>query len=175
MDGSITGRGLDQIDALVASVTADQLDDPTPCDQWAVRQLVAHIVEMPARLTAMIHHEKVERLAVAQQYDDPLAAFRGHATGLLAAVSASDEPVPEGLLAAELAVHAWDLASAIGRDSSELDAEIAQVGLDFVTDALTGARRGNAFGPQRQAPDGANVYERLAAFTGRDVPFAPQS
>jgi hypothetical protein len=29
--------------------------------------------------------------------------------------------------------------------------------------------RGDAFGPERAAPDGASAYERIAAFAGRRV------
>ena len=29
---------------VLAEVTADQLDDPTPCSSWSVRELINHIV-----------------------------------------------------------------------------------------------------------------------------------
>jgi uncharacterized protein (TIGR03086 family) len=68
---------------------------------------------------------------------------------------------------AELAVHSWDLARATGQ-STDLDPEVAQRGLDFMSAALTPENRGAAFGPAVTLPDDAPVFERLVAFAGRD-------
>lgn len=68
---------------------------------------------------------------------------------------------------AEFAVHGWDLARATGQ-STDLDPEVAQRGLDFMSAALTPDRRGAAFGPAVKLPEAAPVYDRLVAFAGRD-------
>ena len=47
---------------------------------------------------------------------------------------------------AEFAVHAWDLARAIGY-AGRLDPEVAERGLAFMTASLTDESRGGAFGP----------------------------
>ena len=38
-----------------------------------------------------------------------------------------------------------------------------------MSQSLTDENRGGAFKPEQPAPDGANAYERLAAFGGRSV------
>ncbi len=68
---------------------------------------------------------------------------------------------------AELAVHTWDLATALGRPTDGLDPEPAERGLAFMRASLTEDRRGPAFGPEQPAPDGADAYRRIAAFAGR--------
>jgi uncharacterized protein (TIGR03086 family) len=68
---------------------------------------------------------------------------------------------------AEFAVHAWDLARATGQ-STDLDPEVAQRGLDFMSAALKPDNRGAAFGAAVSVPEDAPVYERLVAFAGRD-------
>jgi hypothetical protein len=39
----------------------------------------------------------------------------------------------------------------------------------FMSANMTEERRGGAFDPEQPAPDGANAYERIAAFAGRTV------
>ena len=51
----------------------------------------------------------------------------------------------------------------------ELDSEVAERGLAFVSGAMTADNRGDAFGPEVEPPAGAGPYERLAAFLGREV------
>ena len=69
---------------------------------------------------------------------------------------------------AEMAVHAWDVARATGQATGRFDPEVAERGLGFMSHALTTDNRGEAFGPQREAPADVGPYERLAAFAGRD-------
>ena len=41
------------------------------------------------------------------------------------------------MVVSELAVHTWDLATALGRDTSELDPALAEAGYAFMTKSLT--------------------------------------
>jgi hypothetical protein len=66
-------------------------------------------------------------------------------------------------------VHSWDLATAMGRSTGDLDAEVAERGLAFMRANLTEDNRGPAFGPEQAAPEGADAYQRIAAFAGRSV------
>ena len=67
---------------------------------------------------------------------------------------------------AELAVHTWDLARAIGW-AGPLDDEVAERGLAFMQQGLTDDNRGAAFAMPVQVADDAAAYDRLAAFAGR--------
>ena len=76
---------------------------------------------------------------------------------------------PEGMAAAELAVHAYDLTTALGRTTANLDPEVAEAGYAFMTASMTDDMRGDAFGPEQSAPANADAYGRIAAFAGRSV------
>ena len=69
----------------------------------------------------------------------------------------------------DVTVHTWDLAAALHLSTRDLDREVAARGLAFMRANLTDDRRGPAFGPQQPAPEGADVYQRIAAFAGRSV------
>lgn len=174
MNTSVIARGLDQVASLVNSVNDDQWDAPTPCDRWSVRQLVDHLVNLPTQFAAMASGQQVDWAAPTPRHDDPAATFRAHADELLAALDAHPGSVPEGMVAGELAIHGWDLASALGHDLAELDGDVAEAGYAFMSTSLTDEQRGDAFGPQRPAPAVATAHERLAAFAGRQVPFSPE-
>ena len=49
----------------------------------------------------------------------------------------------------------------------DLDPEVAERGMAFMSTGLTDENRGPAFGPEVQAPGDAPVYVRLAAVAGR--------
>ena len=80
-----------------------------------------------------------------------------------------DPPVPASWQVAELAVHTWDLATAIGFPLDRLDPEVAEVGSGFMRENMTPERRGDAFGDEVEAPADAGPYDALAAFAGRQV------
>ncbi len=73
------------------------------------------------------------------------------------------------MAAAELAVHAYDLATALSMATADLDPEIAETGFAFMSSSMTDDMRGNAFGPEQPAPADADAYQRIAAFAGRSV------
>src|SRR3954454_18207830 len=171
-DPAVLRRGLDQLADLLEDVPGGARGDPTPCPQWSVQDLVDHIVAAPSRFARLVRGEAVDWSATPSAGGEPAAQFRSHAEDLLRAVS--DDAAPGGPVAvdwqcAELAVHTWDLATAIGRSTGNLDAEVAERGLAFMRANLTEENRGPAFGPEQPAPEGADAYRRIAAFAGRSV------
>jgi hypothetical protein len=68
---------------------------------------------------------------------------------------------------AELAVHTWDLATALGDSTAGLMPEVAERGLAFMRSGLTDDNRGAAFGPEQPPPAEGDAYARIAAFAGR--------
>jgi uncharacterized protein (TIGR03086 family) len=77
---------------------------------------------------------------------------------------------------AELAAHAWDLAQATGQ-IDRLDASVAVAGLEGARAMIKPEYRdlvepGSPFGEELPPPHGADDWDRLAAFMGRD-PRAP--
>src|SRR5687768_4223292 len=118
-DAGLLRRGLDQLAGLLDDVPSGAFGDPTPCPQWSVQDLVDHIVAAPSRFASMARGEAIDWSATPSAGRDPAARFRSHAEDLLRAVSDDGAPgggpVPLDWQCAELAVHTWDLATAIGR------------------------------------------------------------
>ena len=168
-DRAVLRRGLDQLAGLLDDVPSGALGDPTPCPQWSVQDLVDHIVAAPSRFARMARGEEVDWSATPSAGPEPVVQFRAHAEDLLRAVADGGGSIPVDWQCAELAVHTWDLATALGRPTGDLDAEVAERGLAFMRASLTEDNRGPAFGPEQPAPEGADAYQRIAAFAGRSV------
>jgi uncharacterized protein (TIGR03086 family) len=168
MTTSIISRGLDQLGALLAAVTPDDVGRATPCSEWTVADLSDHIVNSVAGMATMARGGEPD-WAASTHHDDPASALHREGRGLVEALDAGSGAFPEGMAAAELAVHAYDLATALGRTPADLDPEVAEVGLAFMTSSMTDDLRGDAFGPEQPAPADADAYERIAAFAGRSA------
>jgi uncharacterized protein (TIGR03086 family) len=172
-DPPVLRRALDQLAGLLDGVASGALSGPTSCEQWSVQDLVDHIVAAPSRFARMVRGEGIDWSAPTPSAGhDPAARFRSNADELLRAVrdhAAADVPVAVDWQCAELAVHTWDLAAAIGRSTGDLDPAVAERGLAFMRANLTEANRSPAFGPEQPAPEGADPYQRVAAFAGRSV------
>ena len=176
-------RAADQIAGLV---TPDlPLDAPTPCDGWTVGDLLAHVLTVHHRALRVgpddrptdVPHQ-LPRDSAARYVDDLAAARAG-----LRRTWADDEvldrviSVPWGTVpgrevgwgyAQELAVHAWDLATAL-HTTDVLDPEVAASVLDVVRVLLPAEGREHVpFGAVVEVPDGAGPYDRLVGWLGRD-------
>jgi uncharacterized protein (TIGR03086 family) len=169
-------RAMSEFDARIREVPVDRWDDPTPCPDWSVRELVAHVVseqfQVPERLGAAPQLPGDDPLG-----DDPEAAWATAAEAAGAATEADDAlegtvQTPSGPLPAEtylrrrtldLAVHAWDLARATGTDE-RLDEELVEVLLEEV-----GGERGDpeAFAEPVRVQPSADAQTRLLALLGR--------
>jgi uncharacterized protein (TIGR03086 family) len=166
-------QALDQLGALIAGVRAEASADPTPCPEWTVQDLLDHVVAAPTRFARMLRDEPIDWSAPTPSAgDDPAGTFRAHADDLLSAWREHSGPVEDAGLdwqCAELAVHSWDLATAVHAPTSTLDPQVAERGLAFMQANLTPDNRGPVFGPEQPAPEGADAYGRIAAFAGRTV------
>jgi uncharacterized protein (TIGR03083 family) len=171
-DLAVLSRGLDQAAALLESVGDDDLAASTPCDDWSTAELVDHLVAAPARFARMVRGEEVDwSVPTPRVGADRARVFRAGADDLLQAWGTATDGVPisPDWQSAELAVHTYDLAVALGRPTRDLDPEVAERGLAFLQANLTADNRGPAFEAEQPASDGADPYQRLAAFAGRNV------
>lgn len=163
-------RALDQAGDVLAAVHSDDLDKPTPCGDWSVRDLANHLASGPARFLQMARGEEVDWAATPHIPDGAWATtFRSGADDLIHHWHgvAADEAAGAGWQTAEMAIHTWDLSRALGR-SEPLDDEVAEAGLAFMQTSLTDDNRGEVFKPAVPVADDAAPYDRLAAYAGRD-------
>lgn len=185
---ALLSRSLDQAGALIASVADDQLPLPTPCRAWTVAELVDHLVDDLGQFTKRASGGTPTwgepRQAVegdrAEAFRDGSAALlsawrrAGDLTGTIELPGMGEVPArfPVDQQFTELAVHTWDLTKALGRPVT-LDPEVGEAALGWARGALRPEFRGEeggpeAFGPEVTARPDAPVYDRLAAFFGRD-------
>ena len=173
-DLALLGRAVDQQAGLLDRVRDDSLGNRTPCDAWTVQDLVDHIVAAPTKFAAMVRGQSIDWSAPTPAAGtEPVAALRAHGEDHFRAWRHTDDPAAAASIdwqCAEFAVHTWALAAAaLGRTTTDLDADVAERGLAFMRANLTTDKRGPAFGPEQPAPEGADPYQRIAAFAGRRV------
>lgn len=153
----------------------------TPCEQWTVADVVRHVVDTENDFLSR-HGLAGEAIASA----DPAEAWRRHRAHVESALTqdVADRrfdgyfgPTTIGDTMAnfygwDLAVHAWDIARAIGLANpiSEADAEDLIRVADTWGDALYG--EGICHPARAVAPD-APAAERLLGKLGRDPHWAP--
>ena len=163
-------QAFDQAGRALETVNADNLDNPTPCSDWTVRQLAGHVASGPATWAKMTRGEEVDWSAIPEVPDGQWGpTFRAGADELLAAMRQlpEDQQGQAGFQVAEYAVHSWDLVRGTGADVP-LDDSLAETGLAAMRGGLTDENRQGAFGTEVSVPEDAGAYERLAAFSGRD-------
>lgn len=173
---------------VLARVKPDQLDDPTPCTSWPVRELINHVVGGSFFYAAAIDTGEFGSDGPPPPdfaSGDFVAAYADGGAKMVAGFRAPDAPtrhvsVPFGefsgadflrIAITDTLTHAWDLAKATGQPT-DLDPDLATRVLADAPDLIPDAWRGNdplPFKPARQAPDGATAADRLAAFLGRTV------
>ena len=177
---------LDQLQALIDAVGADDLDRPTPCSDYDVQNLLAHILAVIRKLAVVAHGgNAMEVIDPATDVPDDWAAEIHRARAESDQLWMDDKllgrdcTLPWGTMtgrefidayAHEFTVHAWDLARTF-EQVDNLDPQLAEVALDWYARHLPAEARGEGvpFGAVMPVADDADVYTRLAAFVGRKV------
>jgi uncharacterized protein (TIGR03086 family) len=159
---------------LVSDVRDDQLDAATPCSDWTVADLLAHIHQFATVFTANAHKTPPQppaglvddwREAIPHALSDLADAWRQESAwdGQVSAGGVDMDAADNAVVAIEeLTTHGWDLARATGQDIHVDDARLDHV--DRLFDLFGDA----PFGPAQQAPESATRLERTLARTGRD-------
>jgi uncharacterized protein (TIGR03086 family) len=191
----LDGRAMDVTAGIVSLVTPDQLDNPTPCAQWRVRDLLAHIVGQyhGFALAASGQPTTVEDFAPRQFTTDPVPSYTSAAvlvTEAFAEPGVLDRKfhLPEirqgGAFPAGAAIgfhlvdevaHAWDLARAIGVPVA-FDEQVLEAALSIarqVPDDPAARGEGFAFASVEAAASDLATLDRIIALLGRRPDWAP--
>ena len=171
---------------LIDRIPAGQWTVPTPCTEWSVRDLVNHLVGMNLVFVAMFEESPMPERGADRLGADPAGAYRRSAAALQAAaarpgVLRRSQATPLGVATgaerlqwriADLLAHGWDLVQATGV-AAELPDDLAEQALTFVRAQLPSQPRAGRFADPQPIRDNAPAIDRLAAFTGRPVPWPP--
>jgi uncharacterized protein (TIGR03086 family) len=171
---------LDQLAPLLAgvvgSISADQLDRPTPCAEFTVQGVLEHMIGGATMFAAAYRGET----PAEPDLGDVLAGFGPALAGLGAAISAPGAldrtiaapfgEVPGDTFARFVVldglVHGWDLATATGQPYDP-PAELVAAVDDFARHILDPLRDGHTFAAAVEPAAGASPIERLVTYTGR--------
>lgn len=177
---------LDQTQRQLDVLNVDDLSRSTPCADYDVGTLLAHVIAVLRKLTAVGRGE--DMTAVTDPANDITDGwgdeFRRARTGFeqVWAADAALEPsytAPWATMSGrelleaythEFTVHAWDLARVTGR-VHDLDPVLAEAALDWYTSNVPADSRSEdgPFGPVVEVGADADIYTRLAGYVGRPV------
>jgi uncharacterized protein (TIGR03086 family) len=169
----------DGFEARLAAVAEGQWSDPTPCTEWTVRDLVAHVVDTHRRVAATLGGE-AEPVDANADLGVAFTGVRAVVEGALAdpgrAATVIGGPFGEQpfeslvgrLLVADTLIHTWDLARATGLDE-QLDAGAVDSAAQFLIPIDEAIRRPGGFAPRLEPAADADEQGRLLAFCGRAV------
>ncbi|AVV43328.1 TIGR03086 family metal-binding protein [Streptomyces sp. ID05-04B] len=172
---------------LAEAVRDDQLDDGTPCDGCAVRNLLGHLTGLAVAfrdaargdlgLTTDTPPDAAApdvgpgwREELAKALDALAEAWRDPAawTGMTRAGGVDLPGAVAGAVAAdELVIHGWDLARATGQAYAPDPAALAAA-YAFLAGAVDPATGNGVFGPVVPVPDDAPLLDRALGLSGRD-------
>ena len=151
-------------------------DDPTPCRDFTIHELVEHLLGSVRSLGAMAGADIPESIEatngedyLAQAIEPALAAWRAH--GVEGQVQFGEREMPAdymaGILALELFIHAWDFAQAIGERFDAPDHLTAYI-RSIVEGTIGPESRGDGRGfSEEQTATSDDPIDQLMAFTGR--------
>jgi uncharacterized protein (TIGR03086 family) len=187
-------RAMDVTAGIIPLITTDQLDNPTPCERWLLRDLLAHIIGQyhGFALAASGRPTSVEDFR-PRPVTTELVARYSDAAALVTEAFAEDgvldrqfylpeirdggafpAPMAIGFHLVDEVAHAWDLAKSIGVPV-EFDDEVLAAALAIslrVPNDPASRGEGRAFAPAVAEPEGATL-DRIVALLGRRPDWTP--
>lgn len=164
--------------SVLAKVGPDQAGAPTPCTEWSVRDVVAHVVAgnwwlaggQPRQVPDDIEGLIGAYAASAEAAYSVLAAPQGLERLYEFPFGSVPGAVAARMRARDALVHGWDLAKATGQ-STDLDPDLAADLLEFSRQQITAEFRGpgRRFAAEQSCDPGRPAADQLAAFLGRAV------
>ena len=177
-------RSVEEFDARMQQVKNDQWTDPTPCTDWNVRDLVNHIVNEARWVKPLLNGKTIAEVgdsldgdllgdapneAWTAARDEELTSVRG-LDSLEQEVHVSWGEIPAGEYLMQVlmdhAIHAWDLARAIGADE-KLDPELVDFCLGAAKPMEEMLRGAGVYGDKVEVPAGAGPQAELLGLVGR--------
>jgi uncharacterized protein (TIGR03086 family) len=159
------------VEATLAQVGEDQWTAPTGCGDWTVRDLVDHALFWQCNLASLLGAQ----VTPEDGWDTikaTIVAGLGNPSALDGAIEAGPMTgMPKhqgmGLATADVLVHGWDLARAIGADDTMPAAAVEAVHMGLSQAPAELIRNPQLFGPIVEVPADASAQDKLIGFVGR--------
>lgn len=161
---------------VLATLTAEAWSNPSPCDGWTARDVVAHVVD--TQRDFFTGHDV--DLGQAPSFDDPVAAWRAHRDAVsarLADPTIADRAfdghfgpttIGETLVrfyGFDMIAHRWDIAAAAGLDHRFTDDQLTE--METAADGFGDALYSEGVCERVDVPAGADRQTTLLARLGR--------
>jgi uncharacterized protein (TIGR03086 family) len=173
------GPACDEMIKIVAGVGDGRLDDPTPCADYRVRDLLEHVDQVAAGFVAAARKEDAdpdtvdfgvgwrERMAehlrdLAAAWAEP-TAWEGMGPG--AGIELPNERWGK-IAFTEVVVHGWDLAHATGQGFALPEASVRAC-WEHVEEFVPQAPVPGLWGPPVEVAEDAPLMDRIVGLTGR--------
>ncbi|MFF4173023.1 TIGR03086 family metal-binding protein [Streptomyces sp. NPDC001744] len=185
------GAAAERVARLAEGIADERLGDPTPCPEYAVRELLAHVAGLstafrdaarkrfgpttdtpPGSSLPVLPDDW--RTALPEALDELVTAWREPGAGEGNTRAGGIElpaPVMGRIALDELLLHGWDLARASGR-TYEVSEEELRVSEALLTPADDVSGEG-FFGPVVAVPEGAPLLDRVIGLGGRRPDWRP--
>ncbi|GAB2766817.1 TIGR03086 family metal-binding protein [Amycolatopsis magusensis] len=164
---------------LVDGIGDGQLGLPTPCDEYRVADLLAHMDQVTRGFAALGRGEVDQKVTdgledgwrdrLGRQLTE-LGEVWGDARAREGVTEVSGLELPDrtwgGIALTEVVVHGWDLAQATGQPF-ELPAETLRACFEHVAEFVPKAPVPELWGPPVAVPGDAALLDRIVAITGR--------
>jgi uncharacterized protein (TIGR03086 family) len=164
-------RASDWTAATLAATT--DLDAPTPCTEWTVRDLLNHMLDTQRYFLAAARGQSASPPGPHPPDligDDPAAAFAATREEVIAEFGKEgvvDKTGPAlGIAFADQLLHGWDLARATGQDET-MPPGLAEAAYELIHGRFTDDQRRGVFAPEVPVAADATPQQRLLAYTGR--------
>jgi uncharacterized protein (TIGR03086 family) len=167
----LLNRAFVSAQSVLANVDPSQLDAPTPCRSWTVRNLINHMIAAPRVGVSALQTGEAQPDDADYTTGDFVAAYRDTASAAKEAFAAPG--VAERMVKLPFAeVPGAFLMTMVTTDqSTNLDPELASTLLAqaAIPDQFRGDDGKAPFGPIRPAPADATPADQLAAHLGREM------
>lgn len=170
----------------IKEIAPDSWTRPTPCADWDVRTLVAHVLDEQLWIPPLLDGETIEQVGdrfagdqLGSAPHDAWASASASAAAAVAAAGAGDGIVHLSYgaestnnylwqVTSDTLVHTWDLARAIGADE-DLGTDDVEAVAAFLGPQAEAWRAAGAFAPAVPVPADAGPLAALLGLTGRTL------
>jgi uncharacterized protein (TIGR03086 family) len=152
---------------------AEQMDATTPCDEWAVRDLMNHMLDTQRYFVGSARGEDVSPPSPTPPSllgDDPVTDFeqaRAETLRTFGERGVIEKTGPAlGIAFADQLLHGWDLAVATGQPAT-MPEGLPEAAFETIHGQFTDEQRTGVFKPEIVVAPDASAQDKLLAYTGR--------